>query len=169
MITDSFYIETSFPVENYTDLLLDEYESKKIDAKVYQFVNIWPSHNRYHIISEDIPVAQLVADKFKEMYDIVCFPRYYILDKGFVLDIHKDSGTQASFNYLLSDNNDPLEFYQNGNKTDLSYKKGLLNLQVTHAVPKSNNIRILLKLSIYNYSFEECKKKIIEYENSNIR
>ena len=168
MNTEIFYFETQFPIDEFAVSLIDEYENKKGNANVYQIVN-WPSHSQYYLLKEDIPIAQAVADKFKELYGIECFPRYYVLDKGYVLDVHRDAGTQVSFNYLLSDDNDPLEFFVNNNKIDLIYKKGLLNLQIPHAVPESKNIRILLKLSIYDYSFEECKQKILDYENSNIR
>lgn len=171
MSTETFYLETSFPIEDFKDSLLNEYESKKSEASIYQFTEsvVWPSHTNYYLLKENIPVAQSVADKFKELYGIECLPRYYVLNKGFILDVHRDDGTQASFNYLLSDDNDPLEFYVNDVKTDLIYKKGLLNLQVPHAVPESKNTRILLKLSIYGHTFDECKQKIEEYENSNIR
>lgn len=169
---NSLYLETLFPVENFNTYLLDEYNAIKEASKLYLFKNDtiqWPSHSNYRIISEDIPIAQLVADKFKEIYDITCYPRYYILKKGFMLDIHKDEGTLAAFNYLLYDDNDPVFYHINDDILSIKYKKGLLNLQEFHSVPIVEKERVLLKLSIYDYSFEECRRKIEDYENSNLR
>lgn len=169
---DTVYFKTFFPVENFKNSLLEEYNNVKNTAELYLYksdIIQWPSHSNYYIISKDIPVAQSVADKFKELYSIECFPRYYILKEGFVLDIHKDAGTQASFNYLLSEENDPIVYRINGKDIEISYKKGLLNLQELHSVPPTRNERILLKLSIYDYTFETCKQKVMDYENSNIR
>lgn len=166
------YIETNFPIENYKEELLWEYQTLKESATEYLFKNEnfqWPSHSNYYILSNGIPIAQKVADTFKEMYDIKCYPRYYILKPGFVLDIHKDDGTQAAFNYLLSDDNDPIIYSIDDVEYEILYSKGLLNLQEYHRVPQTSSERILLKLSIYDYSFEECKRKIYDNENSNLR
>lgn len=169
---NNVYIETSFPVENFKKDLILEYNSLKDNAEKYLFENDviqWPSHHNYFIISKNIPVAQTVANYFKEIYDIECYPRYYILKKGFVLDIHKDDGTQAAFNYLISDTNDPVIYLIDDVEIEISYKKGLLNLQEFHRVPLASCERVLLKLSIYDYSFEDCKRKILNHENSNLR
>lgn len=165
------YIRTKFPIENFKEELLQEYLALKDNATEYLFKTDsiqWPSHSNYYILSNNIPVAQKVADVFTKTYDIKCYPRYYILKPGFVLDRHKDDGTQAAFNYLLSDANDPIIYSIAGEEYEIMYSKGLLNLQQYHRVPQSSNERILLKLSIYDYSFEECKRKISEYENSNL-
>ena len=169
---DTLYLQTSFPVEDFKDDLLQEYNRLKDKSKLYLFKSKtvqWPSHSNYRIISDNIPIAQSVADKFKEMYDIVCYPRYYILNKGFMLDIHKDDGTLAAFNYLLSDINDPINYHINNDVLELVYNKGLVNLQELHSVPVVNEVRLLLKMSIYDQSFEECKTRIEKYENSNLR
>ena len=166
------YYESKFDIEKYKDALLQEYLVKKDDAELYLYEEgnfRWPSHSNYYIISKDIPVAQSVAEEFKEIYGIECFPRYYILNKGFILDEHKDAGTQASFNYILSEGNDPLIFCFGNEEIEIEYTKGLLNLQKTHRVPRSNNKRVVLKLSIYDHTYEECKRKMKDYENSNLR
>jgi|TARA_B110000908_G_scaffold47914_1_gene58490 hypothetical protein len=166
------YYETNFNVEEYRNDLLQEYLGNKDNAELYQYEsgNIrWPMHSHYSIISKNIPVAQTVADKFEQQYGIKCYPKYYILDKGYILDAHKDAGTQASFNYILSEDNDPLIFTLGIEDVDIEYSKGLLNLQQIHRVPQSKNKRIILKLSIYDDTFSVCKRKIKDYENSNLR
>lgn len=171
MIIDSVYYKTNFPIEDYHTALLEEFEKIKEEAGVYQFKMpgiSWPSHENYFLVKDNIPIAESVAQKFKELYSIEAHPRYYILSKGFHLDWHADDGTQAAFNYLITETNDPVLYRIDGNEHVVEYKKGLLNLQELHSVPETTDERVLLKLSIYNDTFEKCKEKIIAYETSNI-
>ena len=172
MNTDSIYYKTDFPIEEYHTDLLNELESIRQQADIYQFRLFeirWPSHENYFLVKDNIPIAESIAKRFKDMYNIDAHPRYYILLKGFELDTHVDEGTLAAFNYLISDENDPLVYFPDTRKININYKKGLVNLQMPHMVPKTVNERVLLKLSIYNNTFEECKEKILAYETSNIR
>jgi len=96
--------------------------------------------------------AQELSDHFQKLFDLKdCRPRFYIQRPGFSLGFHKDRGTLCSFNFLLSDNLDVINFRE----FDCYYKTGLLNTQVEHAVLNVSSDRLLFKISVFDKTFEE--------------
>lgn len=96
--------------------------------------------------------AQEMSDHFQKLFELKeCRPRFYIQRLGFSLPFHKDRGTQCSFNFLLSENPDVINFRD----FDYLYKIGLLNTQMEHAVLNLTSERILFKISVFDKTFEE--------------
>ncbi len=80
-----------------------------------------------------------------------CF--FYNLKKGATLPLHKDRGTECSFNFVLSDGSDNVSF-EDG---EMNYRTALLNTQKMHGVFNTKEDRILFKVSIKEKTFEEIK------------
>ena len=83
-------------------------------------------------------------------------PRFYFLAPNFTLPRHTDNNTTCSFNFILSDEPAPISF----DDEDISYYQGLLNTTVPHSVRNGPKERILLKISIFDKSFEEIAKTL---------
>lgn len=98
--------------------------------------------------------AQELSQQFSDMFGLQdCRPRFYIQKPGFALGFHKDRGTLCSFNFLLSDNLDVINF----RGYNLFYRTALLDTQTEHAVLEVTSDRILFKLSVFDKTFEEIK------------
>ena len=82
-----------------------------------------------------------------------CRPRFYIQEAGVSIPFHKDRGTLCSFNFLLSDQLDPISFKDR----TVTYRTALLNTSIDHAVINPKSKRILFKVSIFDKSFDEIK------------
>lgn len=96
--------------------------------------------------------ALKITDYIRQLFDLKdCRPRFYIQKPGFKLGFHKDRGTLCSFNFLLSDNLDAINF-RNG---DRYYQTCLLDVQEEHAVLNVTSDRILFKISIFDKTFGE--------------
>lgn len=85
--------------------------------------------------------------------------RFYTLMPNSYLPEHTDNNTKCSINVILSSNNAPVcvegkNYY---------YTQCLLNTQLKHSVTNGPAERILFKLSIFEYSFEEMKIIIKDY------
>jgi hypothetical protein len=103
-----------------------------------------------------------ITNEFKNMFEIKeCKPRFYIQEAGFSLGFHKDRNTLCSFNFILSDDPDPINF----RGYSVNYTQGLLNTQVDHAVLSTKNKRILFKISVFDKSFEEISN-VLPYKLS---
>jgi hypothetical protein len=114
-----------------------------LDGKVF---------NGWLIKRVDNGYAQEMTNYFQELFDLEdCRPRFYIQKPGFSLGFHKDRGTTCSFNFLLSDKPDVINFRD----FDCSYKIGLLNTQAEHAVLNVTSERVLFKISVFDKTFEE--------------
>lgn len=98
------------------------------------------------------------ADYLNNYFDIKSSPKFYILDANTSLAMHVDQDTTCALNFVLSDNPAPVRF-KSGNS--YYYKTALLNTSIKHAVDKTQNDRILFKLSIKDEPFDSVKQKII--------
>lgn len=95
-----------------------------------------------------------ISNYIKEMFSLEeCKPRFYIQEPGFTIPFHKDRGTTCSFNFILSEELDPIAFEDE----EVYYRNALLNTQVKHAVLSPKNTRYLFKISVFDKSFEEIK------------
>lgn len=96
-------------------------------------------------------IERIAAD-----FEIECKPRFYFQAPGFNLPEHVDTDTECSINFVLSDDPAPITFADG----QVLYKQALLNTKVPHAVFNGSEERILLKLSITNYTFEQMAQRI---------
>jgi hypothetical protein len=93
-----------------------------------------------------------ISNFLKDYFHLTeCRPRFYIQEAGVSIPFHKDRGTLCSFNFLLSDDLDPISFRHR----TATYKTALLNTSVDHAVLNPKNKRILFKVSVFDKSFQE--------------
>lgn len=137
-------------------LLLSYWHEHKSSSKPYQdkrfnrfFMKNWRIVNDFEIE---------YANYLNQLFNINGSPRFYILDANTSLMMHVDQDTTCALNFVLSDNAAPVRF---GSGSSYFYKTALLNTSVKHAVDKSENDRILFKLSIKDESFDDVKQKII--------
>lgn len=84
-------------------------------------------------------------------------PRFYRQQKKFEVPAHKDLNTTCAVNLLISANPGPITFTDIG---DVDYKAALLNLQQEHSVKPSEGERILLKYSIFDTTYKECRDRL---------
>lgn len=102
----------------------------------------------------DSGYGSIISNFFKNYFQLKdCRPRFYIQEVGVSIPFHKDRGTQCSFNFVLTDDPDPITFRDE----TLIYTTALLNTSVDHAVLNPKKKRILFKLSIFDKSFDEIK------------
>jgi len=83
-------------------------------------------------------------------------PRYYWMKPYAVIPEHVDNGTQCSLNFVLTDNASPIII----NDMQYYYTAILLNTTVPHSVINNEYERIMLKISIFNESYEDLAKRI---------
>jgi hypothetical protein len=95
-----------------------------------------------------------LSESIQNYFNLIdCRPRFFIQNAGCDLPYHTDRGTLCSFNFILSEDPDPILFY---NKK-FFYKNALINTSMMHAVIQTKRKRILFKLSVFDKSFNEIK------------
>jgi hypothetical protein len=83
-------------------------------------------------------------------------PRFYWLAPNSRLNTHVDNGTKCSINLVLNDNPSPVTILN----TDMVYTQALLNTSIPHSVTNGPEERVLLKISIFDKTFEEVSSCI---------
>ena len=145
-------IHIKYPINK--QLLLDAANKAYINADAYYNENL------------EKPWDSLLISKFNNNYiskimndlNVIAKPRFYWTEPNSVIPEHIDYNTTCSFNFVLSENPAPITF---GNK-EYMYEQCLLNTSIPHAVYNNQNERVILKLSIFNTTFEETAQKIPE-------
>jgi hypothetical protein len=93
-----------------------------------------------------------ISNKIKEIFNLNdCRPRFYIQTAGVDIPFHTDRGTKCSFNFILSENADPITFRDG----IVYYQNALLNTSVDHSVVNTKYDRTLFKVSVFDKTFEE--------------
>ena len=108
--------------------------------------------NEWQISKYNSPFVQKIMDDFK----VDGKPRFYFQEPYFKLPVHVDHKTTCSINFVLSDNAAPVQF----DNRLYHYKQALLNTSIPHSVHNGPEERILLKISIFDVSFEELAERI---------
>ena len=90
-------------------------------------------------------------DSLMQDLDIQGRPRFYWLKPNASLKEHTDNGTECSVNFLLSDQPAPVTI----EGKDYFYTSALLNTQRRHSVKNGPSERILLKISIFDQTYEQ--------------
>lgn len=83
-------------------------------------------------------------------------PRYYYLQPHAHIPEHVDNGTKCSINIILTEHAAPITF---GDK-DYYYDTILLNTTLPHSVTNNEHERIMLKISIFDESYEDLANRI---------
>lgn len=143
------------------ELLLNEFQ--KISNNLEGFIdNGLPVKIKKLQIIEDFHFDYV--DYLNKLFDIKSEAKFYVLKENEEFDLHVDTLPQCSINILLSGNPAPVFI---GDKNYL-YQNCVLNVKKPHGVFNNTENRILFKLSIFDYSFEEVKNKV-HYAVQNIR
>jgi hypothetical protein len=100
-------------------------------------------------------------DKIMEDFDIKGKPRFYYLQPHAVIPEHVDNGTLCSLNFVLTENASPIMF----GDAEYFYEAVLLDTTVPHKVINNQHERIMLKISIFDYTFQEVYSKIKRWCN----
>jgi hypothetical protein len=144
-------IQLNYPLDMPS--LLKDAEIARISATGYTdsrypdfLANAWKKS-----IYSSSTIEQMMKD-----FDIVGKPRFYFQEPYYMVPRHTDNGTTCSFNFVLSDEPVPISF----DDEDIIYSQALLNTTLPHAVRNGPHERILLKISIFDKSFEEVAKTL---------
>tara|TARA_R110000822_G_scaffold132788_2_gene270048 strand:+ start:581 stop:1060 length:480 start_codon:yes stop_codon:yes gene_type:complete len=125
------------------------------DKKTNRYLDDWLQKHITHGHAWNL--AQLYKKKLS-IDDIK--PRYYIQKNTFTLPWHKDRGTECSINFVLTGS--ASISFRDGN---YFYESAILNTQEEHAVfhDKQATDRVLLKLSIFNHTYQEIVERYTNY------
>jgi hypothetical protein len=83
-------------------------------------------------------------------------PRFYWTAPNSVIPEHVDNGTQCSLNFILSEDPAPISF----SGENYIYEQVLLNTTIPHSVTNGPIERILLKISIFDETYEQLSTRI---------
>jgi hypothetical protein len=83
-------------------------------------------------------------------------PRFYWQEPNSILPMHVDNNTTCSINFVLTDNPSPVTVEDN----DYVYEQAVLNTTKLHGVKTNGEERVLLKISIFDESYEDLIKRI---------
>lgn len=170
------------PPKNYNDYLHDVevdinmdicllyYDELKEEAKQYTD-SVHETDSNWKIvrmkefnIADDI-MQQLGLKDFVKDYR----PRFYSLDANTYLMNHIDHNTLCSINIIIGDEDDkPAPVIFEGGEMHkrpegglkMHYKSALFNTTKMHGVINDNEDRILLKISIFDKTYDECRDQI---------
>ncbi len=134
------------------ELLLKEYEKIKDKLEVYEDIYGVSAQWKVHRL-EKCDYANYLCD----LIGINCRPRFYVLEPSKLLGPHVDLNTLCSINILLNYTN-PAPVSSEGN--EYSYKQCVLNTQKMHHVMNTAEERILFKMSIFDYQYEDVCEKV---------
>ena len=112
-----------------------------------------------HVIDTIAPEVNKVKDQLRELFgsqDIR--PRYYKQEANTAVPMHADTGTLSAVNIVLTEDSGPIEFEDIGL---VNYDCALIDTQKRHGVPAHSKERVLLKFSMFDITFNECKEIII--------
>lgn len=137
-------------IDPLTKKKINDWLIKHVDNK--QKAIDYYTKGKVHIKDCDTPYALEITEHFRQLTGFRCKPRFYDQKADFELPYHKDRGTECSINFVLSDEPDPISFFDG----EVIYTVGLLNTQVEHAVFATKQ-RYLFKLSFFDNTFDEVK------------
>lgn len=133
--------------------LLKEAEIAKHSARGY-------TDTRYPALNlEDWKICHYDSEYIQTImrdFDIEGKPRFYWLLPYALIPEHVDNGTECSINIVLTEHAAPITIRD----FEYEYETILLNTQIPHSVKNNNNERIMLKISIFNETFDQLSKRI---------
>lgn len=121
-----------------------------VDPRINKVIKNWM------IVKHTAPyIEKIIAD-----FGVGGSPRFYWLAPNSRLDTHVDNGTRCSINLILNENPAPVTIMN----TDMVYTQALLNTSLPHSVTNGPEERVLLKISIFDKTFEQVSE-LINYKN----
>ena len=133
-------------------LLLQQANEAKINAKPYDNPSTTkPPRDEWKINRYTSEYIEQIANDL----GIICKPRFFWLAPNTILGKHKDVSTLCSVNFILSDDIAPITI----EGVDYTYSQALLNVQRFHNVINGPEERVLLKLSVFDHTFDELYNK----------
>lgn len=95
-------------------------------------------------------------EKIMTDFEVQGKPRFYWLEPFAEIPEHVDNGTMCSINLILTDSPAPIII----NGKEFIYKQALLNTTIPHAVYNGPTERVMLKISIFDETYEQLAKRI---------
>lgn len=95
-------------------------------------------------------------DKIMKDLGVNGSPRFYWLKPNSSLPMHVDNNTTCSINFVLTDNPAPVKV----ENTEYIYDQAVLDTTKLHGVDNGDEVRIILKISIFDESYEDIVKRI---------
>lgn len=95
-------------------------------------------------------------DKIMRDFEVEGSPRFYWLEPFATIPQHVDNGTQCSINLILTENPAPITV----EGVDHVYQQALLNTTLPHSVTNGDTERIMLKISIFDETYESLSARI---------
>lgn len=96
------------------------------------------------------------VDKIMRDFEVNGSPRFYWLEPFATIPQHVDNGTQCSINLILTENAAPITI----EGVDYTYQQALLNTTLPHSVTNGDTERIMLKISIFDETYESLSTRI---------
>jgi hypothetical protein len=150
-MTDKFLINLNYPLDR--GILLASAATARLQSKPYtdsRYPNL--KLDDWHIGHyTDIHIEKIISD-----FEVTGKPRFYWLEPFAKIPEHVDNGTQCSINLILSDTPAPITMQGN----DYTYQQCLLNTTVRHSVSNGPVERIMLKISIFDETYEHLANRI---------
>ena len=127
------------------------------DAEKFKDSYIDPRYNSYKVKSWLISkFTNNYVQKILDDFEVNGSPRFYWLKANTVVPPHVDNDTKCSINFILSENAAPVNF----DSQVFYYKQCLLNTSKTHWVKNGPIERLLFKISVFDESYDDLKKRI---------
>jgi hypothetical protein len=95
-------------------------------------------------------------DKIMRDFEVDGSPRFYWLEPFADIPQHVDNGTQCSINLIITENPAPITV----EGIDYTYQQALLNTTLPHSVTNGDTERIMLKISIFDETYESLSARI---------
>ena len=89
-------------------------------------------------------------------FEVIGSPRFYWLEPFANIPKHIDNGTQCSINLIITENPAPITI----EGVDYTYLQALLNTTLPHSVQNGASERIMLKISIFDETYESLSERI---------
>ena len=141
----------NYPLD--TRVLMESAVTAKLQSKPYTDSR-YPELrlDRWHIGHyTDQHIEQIMHD-----FEIDGKPRFYWLEPYAEIPEHIDNGTQCSVNLILTDTPAPITIQG----AEFMYQQALLNTTVPHAVFNGPIERVMLKISVFNETYEQLAHRI---------
>lgn len=135
------------------DELKAEAEKAKLSAQAYQDSR-WPGWS-----ADDWLIAHhssVLIDTIMDDFNVNGKARFYWLEAGSQINTHCDRDTLCSLNFILSEDPAPITICG----IDYQYRSALLDTTKPHSVQNGKDERLLLKISIFDYTFKKTLNRI---------
>jgi hypothetical protein len=151
MMEHSVLTNLNYPLD--TVALIEVANIAKLEAKPYtdsRYPNLkLDNWNIGHFTNSHI-------EKIMTDFEVQGKPRFYWLEPFAEIPEHVDNGTMCSINLILTDSPAPIII----NGKEFTYKQALLNTTIPHAVYNGPVERVMLKISIFDETYEQLAKRI---------